>query len=400
MDYDRHITHLIYRRIIGAISPSELRELEQWLDADEAHRRFFNSLSDREMLSDEIIMRSAVDYMRPARDMQHMIRSGKRSRMNRRIMQAAAIRAIIIAVGAALHYIPGTFTQLSTGNDRNPDIYANTTPKGIDDFVAGSPKAVITNSTGQAVILSADESGADGSIHLPSCAVQTKLPEQLCLEVPRGGEFKIILEDSTEVWLNSESTIRYPEMFGSDERRVAVTGEVYFHVKKDPSRPFYVETDRQTVRVYGTTFNIRAYADEPATYTTLETGSISLSQSSTPSGELFLSQGHQAVLDHTSDRINMSVVDPDVVTSWRHGRFVFENQPLDRIMRDLSRWYDFRYEFADKSLSSRIFMGSIPRYSDFRTAIQVLENCGGIRFTLSPDGLIIISATDSASTNS
>lgn len=400
MDYDRHITHLIYRRIIGAISPSELRELEQWLDADEAHRRFFNSLSDREMLSDEIIMRSAVDYMRPARDMQHMIRSGKRSRMNRRIMQAAAILAIIIAVGAALHYIAGTLTQLSTGNDRNPGIYANTAPKGIDDFVAGSPKAVITNSTGQAVTLSADETGADGSIHLPSCAVQARLPEQLCLEVPRGGEFKIILEDSTEVWLNSESTIRYPEMFGSDERRVAVTGEVYFHVKKDPSRPFYVETDRQTVRVYGTTFNIRAYADEPATYTTLETGSISLSQSSIPSGELFLSQGHQAILDHTSDRINMSVVDPDVVTSWRHGRFVFENQPLDRIMRDLSRWYDFRYEFADKSLSSRIFMGSIPRYSDFRTAIQVLKNCGGIRFTLSSDGLIIISATDSASTNS
>ncbi|NBJ06320.1 DUF4974 domain-containing protein [Alistipes sp. Z76] len=146
------------------------------------------------------------------------------------------------------------------------------------------------------------------------------------------------------------------------------------------------------VRVYGTSFNIRAYNDEPATYTTLETGSISLSQSSAPSGELFLSQGHQAILDHTSDRINMSVVDPGVVTSWRHGRFIFENQTLERIMRDLSRWYDFHYEFTDQSLSSRIFMGSIPRYSDFRTAIQVLENCGHIRFTVSPsDNKILIS---------
>ena len=182
------------------------------------------------------------------------------------------------------------------------------------------------------------------------------------------------------------------EAFGSGERRVAVTGEVYFQVKKDPSRPFYVETDRQVVRVYGTSFNIRAYNDEPATYTTLETGSISLSQSSAPSGELFLSQGHQAILDHTSDRINMSVVDPGVVTSWRHGRFIFENQTLERIMRDLSRWYDFHYEFTDQSLSSRIFMGSIPRYSDFRTAIQVLENCGHIRFTVSPsDNKILIS---------
>lgn len=87
----------------------------------------------------------------------------------------------------------------------------------------------------------------------------------------------------------------------------------------------------------------------------------------------------------------MTVVDPAAVTSWRHGRFVFDDQPLERIMRDLSRWYDFRYEFADDSLRSRVFMGGIPRYADFRTAIQVLENCGGIRFTLTPDNKILIS---------
>ncbi len=87
----------------------------------------------------------------------------------------------------------------------------------------------------------------------------------------------------------------------------------------------------------------------------------------------------------------MTVVDPAAVTSWRHGRFVFDDQPLERIMRDLSRWYDFRYEFADDSLRSRVFMGGIPRYADFRTAIQVLENCRGIRFTLTPDNKILIS---------
>ncbi|WP_285821315.1 FecR domain-containing protein [Duncaniella freteri] len=389
MDYDRHITRLIYLRMIGTISPSDNQRLEEWLDADQAHRRFFESLSDYDTLSEEMLMRSAVDYRRPALDMTRIIRSRRRARISRRIIRAAAILAAIIAIGTTLLFLSPVRLSTSIGDSRQH--IAETPPaKSLDDFVAGSPKATVTNSTGQTISLSANESGRDGA----DCFITppSPTPEELCLEVPRGGEFKIILEDSTEVWLNSESTIRYPEAFGSGERRVAVTGEVYFQVKKDPSRPFYVETDRQVVRVYGTSFNIRAYHDEPATYTTLETGSISLSQSSAPSGELFLSQGHQAILDHTSDRINMSVVDPGMVTSWRHGRFIFENQTLERIMRDLSRWYDFHYEFTDQSLSSRIFMGSIPRYSDFRTAIQVLENCGHIRFTVSPsDNKILIS---------
>lgn len=389
MPYDRRITHLIYRRLIGTISQSELQELDRWLDADEANRRFFESLSDTAMLSDEMLMRSAVDYRRPARDMMRVIRSRKRASMSRHILQAAAVLAIVISIGSVLYYV-NTAGSLDLTQE---NITEATSPKEIDDFVPGSTKAIITNSTGETIALSAKESGSGGSTYFSSCAMPTKLPEQLCLEVPRGGEFKIVLEDSTEVWLNSESSIRYPEVFGPDERRVAVTGEAYFHVKKDNSRPFYVETDRQVVRVYGTTFNIRAYPDETATYTTLKTGSISLAHTSTPSGEIFLSKGHQAVLDHESDDINMTVVDPDVVTSWRHGRFVFEDQTLDRIMRDLSRWYDFQYEFADESLSSRIFMGSIPRYSDFRTAIQVLENCGHIRFMVSPlDNRILISA--------
>lgn len=106
---------------------------------------------------------------------------------------------------------------------------------------------------------------------------------------------------------------------------------------------------------------------------------------------MFLATGHQAILDHKADELKMAVVDPEAVTSWRHGRFVFDDQPLERIMKDLSRWYDFRYEFADDSLRTRVFMGSIHRYADFRTAIQILENCGGIRFSVTPDNTILIS---------
>ncbi len=198
-----------------------------------------------------------------------------------------------------------------------------------------------------------------------------------------------MLEDSTVVWLNSESTLSYPEVFSASERRVHVTGEAYFAVKPDASRPFYVETDEQVVRVYGTAFNVRTYADDPCVCTTLEHGSIAISLAETPSGEVRLSPGHQARLNRQDSKLDMLVVDPQVITGWRNGRFVFQNQPLSVIMRDLARWYDFEYEFDDPDLQDIIFMGSIPRYSDFSVAKRILERSGGIELKASGSKIII-----------
>ena len=85
----------------------------------------------------------------------------------------------------------------------------------------------------------------------------------------------------------------------------------------------------------------------------------------------------------------MKEVKTSVITGWRHGRFVFEGQTLDNIMRDLSRWYDFQYEFADPSLKDDVYIGSIPRYSDFRTAIAILEKCGDISVTTADNRIVI-----------
>lgn len=386
MNNESYISHLIYRRLLGTITPEEDTELERWLDECEENRRFFDSLTDPRELSAAWMIHRVTSPLRPALDMERRIREQRQRKTMRCFAAAAAV--VLLAVIGSVWYFTGDRKLVNPDLHNMPQAVARLT---IDDITAGTTRATVTNSSGQTIVLSDDESGQDGTALFASSANQKpEEPEQLCLDVPRGGEFKIVLEDSTEVWLNSESTLRYPETFSSEERRVAVTGEAYFHVRKDASRPFYVESQGQTIRVYGTTFNVRAYHDEKATYTTLESGSISLSDGSI-SGEIFLSQGHQAILDHESDKISMTVVDPAVVTSWRHGRFVFEDQPLERIMLDLSRWYDFRYEFADDSLRSRVFMGSIPRYSDFRTAIQILENCGGIHFKLISDKKILIS---------
>lgn len=102
-----------------------------------------------------------------------------------------------------------------------------------------------------------------------------------------------------------------------------------------------------------------------------------------------MSPGHHATYDKDSERMSMTVVDPAVISSWRHGKFVFENQPLRCIMRDLSRWYDFDYEFADSDIEEIIFLGSIPRYSDFTIAVSIIEKCSGLRISIR-DGKVYI----------
>jgi ferric-dicitrate binding protein FerR (iron transport regulator) len=198
------------------------------------------------------------------------------------------------------------------------------------------------------------------------------------LATPRGGEFKVTLEDGTEVWLNAETTLRYPDTFDGNERRVEVSGEAYFKVAHDSSKPFYVVSGKQEVRVYGTEFNIHAYPDEADIYTSLVTGSISLKPVVGNGSELMLTPGHQAVFSNADASAKVRTVDTDIVTSWRSGTFVFEGQNLDQIMKTLSRWYNFEYEFTDRSLAHTEFMGSIPRYGNFGEVIEIFNRMGGI----------------------
>lgn len=382
------IASLLYRLSIGRITPEERQILEQWAGDEPDRRALLARMADPDYVSRQLEHRTLVRTERPMADMQQRISAVRRSRVMR-MLSIAAMIAVIAGISAT--YIIYGRSDISTSV---PTEIAATTdgPSSLGEIAPGTTRAMLIAPSGETLTLSASDTAGvhDGRMILAkNCQVEA--PRRLCLDVPRGGEFKIILEDSTEVWLNSESTLSYPEVFSPTERRVHVTGEAYFAVKRDEKRPFYVETDKLTVRVYGTEFNVRAYADDPYVYTTLERGSIAVTRADIPSGEVLLSPGHQAMLSREDNQLNMRTVDPQVIAGWRHGRFVFEEQPLSSIMRDLSRWYDFRYEFADDSLRSRVFMGGIPRYADFRTAIQVLENCGGIRFTLTPDNKILIS---------
>lgn len=381
---ETRISRLIYRAITGYISEEEKSELKKLIGDNEKLSNLFGELTENKNLDAEYSARKIIDVERPCVDMQRRISTIRNRNMRRRGLAAAAVVAALCLGG---WWLVNMYTHGST-----LDMSHYQANMSLDSIKPGRAMAVLTNDEGQHIDLTEKESGSASDELLTESekrVSESASTEELCLDVPRGGEFKIVLEDSTEVWLNSESQLRYPAKFDDKERRVQVSGEIYFSVYTDSLRPFYVESAGQEIRVYGTTFNVKAYPDEKYMYTTLESGIISLRQISGEGGELVLSPGNQAVYDPEECAVELKVVNTSVITSWHNGRFVFEEQPLGNIMRDLSRWYNFEYEFADPNLEDIVFMGSIPRYGDFKTSLVTLEKCGGVKFDIRDNKIII-----------
>lgn len=381
---DERISRLLYKRIAGIITPEEEEDLDTWRKEKETHEQLYQQLLDPETLDLEYRKRRMMNVERPMADMQRRIHSNV-GKNHRRIWAKWGIAAsIVLLFGVGLVMLQTQKTIVS-----KPSV-AELTLQTLVSTKPGTTKAVLTANNGSKVILGSDEQeNRDAMQQIASSGTKSQAVKELNLEVPRGGEFKLVLEDSTEVWLNSESKLIYPETFSEKERRVAVVGEAYFKVKKDAKRPFLVETDGQLVKVHGTEFNIRSYGEDKEVYTTLISGSISLSKAGTKSGELMLTPGHQALFQKENQETSVRTVNTDVVESWRHGRFVFEEQNLEQIMRVLSRWYDFNYRFQDKASQQIVFMGSIPRYSELGTALAMLEKSGGLRFKVEGNTVVI-----------
>ena len=381
----QRISRLILKELTSALSPEEKDELQAWVKGSDENRRLYASLTDPKALQETLALWQMVDTERASRDMQHRVnRILWRTRLTRYVT-IAAIAVCVLAVAVLLPSGPDmTVSSPAT-------VAVTASPKSVADIKPGVTVAVLSDAAGHNVALNASDTAKVATVLLTETApAADSAPRELCLDVPRGGEFKVQLEDGTEVWLNSESKLHYPDKFTCDALKVRIEGEAYLAVATDSLRPFYVEADNQLIRVYGTAFNVRCYPEEAEVFTTLEEGRISLRRADDVGGEFFLTPGHQAVFATSNSKVNVREVNTDVVTSWRKGRFVFEDRALLRIMQDLSRWYDFDFEFADPSLQTEEFKGSIPRYSDFTTAIAILEKCGGIRFSVD-GGKVIIS---------
>jgi len=191
------------------------------------------------------------------------------------------------------------------------------------------------------------------------------------VSTPRGGQYKVQLPDGSKVWLNASSSIRFPSVFPAAERRVEITGEAYFEVVKDPSRPFTVSFNGTEVQVLGTSFNVMAYADERVSKTTLVEGSVSIRNHRS---HAMLRPGQQAAL-LPGGRIQTDFKPVDEAVAWKDGMFYFKNAGVKDVMRQLSRWYDVEISYRGE-VPVKQFTGRVSRDVNLSEILGMLRYAG------------------------
>ena len=197
------------------------------------------------------------------------------------------------------------------------------------------------------------------------------------LETSRGQQTQVRLPDGSRIYLNAASSLIYPASFASKrDRKVTLSGEGYFEIAKDKLHPFIVESRGQKVKVLGTHFNINAYNNEAVAKTTLLEGSILVS---TAQGQETLTPGTE--LTNNGNSMAVQQIDTELAIAWKNNLFLFENEEIGTIMRQVERWYDVEVTFVD-NISQERFGGGVSRFSNVSKLLRSLEATGKVHFRI------------------
>lgn len=205
------------------------------------------------------------------------------------------------------------------------------------------------------------------------------------LVIPKGAENTVILADGTTIHLNAGSRLAYPVRFTGKRRIVTLEGEAYFEVRKDEEHPFVVRTRFGEVTVLGTAFNVNAYDDASACYTTLVNGKVRFSASEQPAVTLL--PGEQAVA--SSQGVEKRAVDVEEYVGWAKGIYTFNDRPLGEIMSSFERWYDVRVYYETPALRKLMYSGNLKRNGTINTFLDALELTGDIYYKINGRNILI-----------
>ena len=345
--------------------------MENWRKEDSAHEALFRKICSKENLKKHVEKGVSFDTATGWLEVQKRIRkSNSRERMMRILRYAAAVLVPVFFVGITLKY-----TDHGHSSDKSVLI--------AQPILPGAAKAILTLDNGETISLNKETADALQQIegtHIQvdsttlnyqlaqTASVQVK-PVYNKVEIPRGGEYALVLSDGTKVHLNSMSSLRFPVAFTADKREVELQGEAYFEVSKT-GQPFIVNVNGMQVEVLGTTFNISAYPNEEY-QTTLVTGSVRVSAEKGES--LVLKPSQQATIVSGGNSIQVRTVDTSFYTSWVKGKINFKDQRLEDIMKILSRWYDMNVVYENEGLKNIRFGCNLNRYEEITPFVKLLE---------------------------
>jgi ferric-dicitrate binding protein FerR (iron transport regulator) len=211
--------------------------------------------------------------------------------------------------------------------------------------------------------------------------------EHFTVETPLGQKSKLVLPDSTVVWLNSGSQLTYNSFSKSTERKVNLSGEAYFEVKKDKKHPFIVSTKDYDIKVLGTKFNVKSYKDDNATETVLQEGKVAISFGD---GKVFELNPGQVALASNSESINIENTNTQNIVCWKNNVLRFNNTSVKDMVPMLERWYGVHInvknmnKVADKRYTMTIKTESL------NEALQLIRYVTPIKYSVKGDNVEII----------
>lgn len=194
-----------------------------------------------------------------------------------------------------------------------------------------------------------------------------------------GRQSFVKLSDGTKVWLNAASSLKFPVNFEKNERKVELAGEAYFEVSKE-RRSFKVMANGQDIEVLGTHFNVDAYSDNQYIKTTLLEGSVKVNSPGSKQS-VILRPGEQGI--GNDNELFVRQVDTREVTGWKRGLFVFSNEPIHSVMKEISRWYNVEVAYEGQ-VTKEGFVMNISRSEDINEVLKKLEFTGLVHFRSVP----------------
>ena len=374
---DYKISRLIAKKLMGVILPEDEEKLNAWLEEDVRNKDLYRRILEAENFSTRDMYAKRLDVEHTWDALKEQLAGQRKRRSLFSAWQIGVAASVILLVGIGLYW----------GFNKKPKVKQVEVAAHVE---MGGAKAILVTSRGDEIVLQdssvqlitlgggmvAKNDGVQVSYKENEGAGKEDVLEYNTIRVPRGGEYKLFLSDNTEVFLNSDSEIRFPVKFGKGKRDVFLRGEAFFVVTKDASRPFVVNAnDKMSVEVLGTQFNLQAYPDDAFVETTLNEGAVRVFNGKQG---VRLRPDEQAVYDE--GKFTVRKVDASSYSAWKEGRFMLLNHSLENIMTRLARWYNIDIFWENPEVKEYHFSGELARYEDFTEILRMLELATRVHF--------------------
>lgn len=376
LEKDIDISDLLYKSLQEELAGDEKTMLDCWLK-DDQNRELYEELQSPEKLFDGVLEMSELDTAHYYRG---LLRQIDRKRQMRIWLSIASVAAVLIPMiwlvwpfvhNHAIETTPAYHIVRLTADDRT----MLTTDEGSVYVFDDSVKHVkVKEVLPKKQLWEPTPLKANGEVEYNLLATSSR------------GSIELTLADSTRVWLNAGSRLRYPNRFVGGKREVELVGEAYFEVARNERMPFIVTANSTRIEVLGTQFNVKAQIGE-ACVTTLVEGCVKVRNKVNDTAVIYPGQQVNAPAVGV---MAVKSVDSRFYTAWKRNRFAFQNEPLYAIMEQLSIWYGCTFEFSHPRLANLHFTTMLPRYEDISQVMGILQATREFGFTASQNHIRIV----------